>query len=101
LPDKLLRQIAALYYSYEMIGEFQSRVELHVRHVAADAISFSARVRVHSATVMTSVTFLVVKGRIISPGVPVRGVTRCTTQFAARKTAAFHEPEGLEADIFE
>jgi len=98
-----------------MIGEMQGRVQLDVRHVAADAVSGLALVSMeghrpfggrcarlgNGLGVVAGVAFGVIESRIVTTGVLMRDVTSRASQLAACEAAALHQTQRLEANIFE
>ena len=112
-----------------MIREVESRVQFDVGHVAADAISGLALVGMeghrpfdgrcarlgkahrpfggpcarlgNSLGVVAGVTFGVVESWIVAAGVLMGDVTSRAGQLAACEAAALHQPQRLEANIFE
>lgn len=75
-----------------MVGEPQRWVQLHLRHVAADAVTSLACVGVHRvlSRSMTGVALLVVIGRIVAARVLMGPVASRTGELSTRITAAFH-----------
>lgn len=76
LPDHSVGQVASSHNPNEMVSKFQSRVNLHIRHVAANAVSLPPAIRVHTLAAVAGMAFFVVKGRIAA-GILVRGMARC------------------------
>lgn len=84
-----------------MVREAKGRVQLHVRHVATDAVSGLSCIGVGGPAVVAPMALLVIKSRLVPHRILVCRMAGGAGELSRAEAAAFHQPQRLKAYVFE
>ncbi len=101
LPDYAGRKVSRFHYANVVVGKAKRRMQLHVWHMAPDAVAGLPGIAVSGGAAVTGEALLVVKGGLVSNGILMRGMAGCASQPARPEAAAFHQPQRLKTHVLE